>query len=345
MSKCIAILTVLCCALVMPGVAQEKIDTVIVELANSSKVVFTMKDRSDLDILKNYDFQSLFRDILAKLETNDSTAVAKEEPTEERRDEEEVSNEEEERWSRYNDDDDDDDEGDNDDNGDDDTEWTVHTHGGRWGRTWQSFNFDLGTNNYLSDGKFPDSDNAAYAVRPWGSWYLAVNSIQRTRVARKFFVEWGVGLSWYTFKFQEDNVAIQKGNDEVSFVYDAQHDEYIKSKLGASFVNVSLVPVLDFGGRGRKSRLWDGHSNAFRIGAGGYAGYRISSRSKIVYKDGSGREKFKDKDNFYLNNFRYGLRVQLGFRSTDLFFNYDLNELFSEGKGPSLNAFSFGVIL
>ena len=30
--------------------------------------------------------------------------------------------------------------------------------------------------------------------------------------------------------------------------------------------------------------------------------------------------------------------------ATDLFFNYDLNELFAEGKGPKLNAFSFGVI-
>ena len=89
--------------------------------------------------------------------------------------------------------------------------------------------------------------------------------------------------------------------------------------------------------------MWDGNNNSFRIGLGPYIAYRISSHSKLVYNDG-GREKDKNTDNFYLNNFRYGMRLQLGYRSTDLFFNYDLNELFVEGRGPKLNAFSFGVI-
>ena len=47
---------------------------------------------------------------------------------------------------------------------------------------------------------------------------------------------------------------------------------------------------------------------------------------------------------FYLDSIRYGLRMQIGVRSTDLFINYDMNELFDEGKGPTLNAVSFGVI-
>ena len=41
--------------------AQEASDTIIVELAKTSKVIFTIKDRSDLEILKHYDFQQLFR--------------------------------------------------------------------------------------------------------------------------------------------------------------------------------------------------------------------------------------------------------------------------------------------
>ena len=43
-----------------------------------------------------------------------------------------------------------------------------------------------------------------------------------------------------------------------------------------------------------------------------------------------------------MNNFRYGIRLQLGFKNTDLFFNYDLNPQFAKGKGQTLNAFSFG---
>jgi hypothetical protein len=138
-------------------------------------------------------------------------------------------------------------------------------------------------------------------------------------------------------------VKIIKDDLGIQFVEDMRDVNFKKSKLSASYVHASLVPIVDFGGHSRKSRFWDGYNNSFRIGLGPYVGYRISSHSKLVYKD-DGREKEKDNDSFYLNNFRYGLRLQLGYRSTDLFFNYDLNELFSEGKGPKLNAFSFGVV-
>lgn len=318
--------------------AQEPSDTVIVELAKTSRVIFTIKDRGDLEILKHYDFQQLFQDVLSKLEKSDTTPLARRDSTETQEDVAANDSDNDDWWER-----DDKDGNDDDDDWRDDRDWRNHFHGNRWGRTWQSFNFDLGTNNYLSDGKFPDNDNALYAVRPWGSWYVAASSIQRTRLASKLFIEWGIGLSWYNFKFQKDNIQIIKDDTGIEFVEDIRDFNFRKSKLSASYVQASLIPIVDFGGHSRKTRLWDGYNNSFRIGLGPYVGYRISSHSKIVYKDGN-REKDKERDGFYLNNFRYGLRLQLGYRSTDLFFNYDLNELFAEGKGPKLNAFSFGVI-
>jgi hypothetical protein len=334
------LLTGILAAYIVIGQAQPS-DTVIVELGKTSRVIFTIRDRNDIEILKHYDFQQLFEDVLTKLQKNDTTGLAKRDSTETdeviAQEETTEENGDNDKWHDR-DEDDDDDGYDNDDD-----RWKTHFHGNRWGRTWQSFNFDLGTNNYLADGKFPDNDNALYAVRPWGSWYLAASSIQRTRLGSKVFVEWGVGLSWYNFKFQNDNIKIIKDDAGILFEEDTRDVDFKKSKLTASYVHASLVPILDFGGHGRKSRLWDGYNNSFRIGLGPYVGYRISSHSKLVYNDG-GREKDKDRDNFYLSNFRYGLRLQLGYRSTDLFFNYDLNELFAEGKGPKLNAFSFGVV-
>jgi hypothetical protein len=321
--------------------AQEPSDTVIVELAKTSRVIFTIKDKSDLEILKHYDFQQLFQDVLSKLEKSDTTALARRDSTET---DEGIAtakdSDNDDWWER---DEGNKDTGDNNDDWDNDQDWKDHFHGNRWGRTWQSFNFDLGTNNYLEDGKFPDNDNAPYSVRPWGSWYVAASSIQRTRLGSKVFIEWGVGLSWYTFKYQKDNIQIIKDDTGIEFVEDLRDVNFKKSKLSASYVHASLVPIVDFGGHSRKTRLWDGYNNSFRIGLGPYIAYRISSHSKIVYKD-SDLEKDKNRDNFYLNNFRYGLRLQLGYRSTDLFFNYDLNELFAAGKGPKLNAFSFGVV-
>jgi len=321
--------------------SQQKGDTIIVELAKTSKVIFTIQDRGDLEILKHYNFQELFQDILTKLETNDTTALAKRDSIETEREEEVVSNNNnEEDWNlRKNE------EHDDDDDYDDSHDWSHYDSydGVHWGRTWQSFNFDFGTNNWLSDGKFPDNNDELYSVRPWGSWYIGLASIQRTRLARKFFLEWGIGVNWYNLKFQNDNVRIVKDENGTHFTEDMLDVSYKKSKLTASYLTASIIPVVDFGDNSRKSRIWDGYRNSFRVGLGPYIGYRIESHSKLVYKDDE-KEKDKEHDNFYLNNIRYGLRLQLGYRSTDLFFNYDLNEMFVEGKGPSLNAFSFGVI-
>ena len=327
---------------VIAAQGQQKSDTVIVSLGKTSKLIFTMQDRSDLEILRHYNFQDLFQDILTKIEQSDTTtapAEAEESVAEAPREESPSVEQPEDNGDRG----DRKPEGDNDD---DDEDWQerVSRRHSRIGRTWQSFNFDLGTNNYLENGKFPDSDGAVYSVRPWGSWYIAASSTQRTRVGRNFFLEWGLGLSWYNFKFQDDDAMLVKNDNGVVFETDQRDVDHRKSKLTASYINASFVPVIDFGDRGRKPRMWDNYGTAFRIGIGPYIGYRVGSHSKLVYKDDGDLEKEKNRDSFYLNNFRYGARLQLGFYGTDLFFNYDLNELFAEGKGPKLNAVSFGVI-
>ena len=65
------------------------------------------------------------------------------------------------------------------------------------------------------------------------------------------------------------------------------------------------------------------------IGAGGYLGYRLGSHSKTKTEDGGKKEK--EFNNFYLNNFKYGLTFQLGLHNLpDIFVNYDLNPLFKD---------------
>ncbi len=325
------IAAVLLTTLALATNAQENknADTVIVPLANTSKIIFIVKDRSDLEILKHYNFQDMFSDIFKRIEESDTlkkdsanSSVASSEDTED--------------WNTSS-------TGDTGDTGDDNNNDWEHRRHGRIGRTWQSTNVDLGTNNFLSNGKFPDGGQL-YAVRPWGSWNIAVNSVQRTRLGKNFFMEWALGASWYNFKFENDAIMMQKDELGVHFIEDTRDVDHKKSKLNATYINASLVPMLDFGDRGRKPRVWDGYGSEFRIGIGPYVGYRISSKSKLVYEDKGNKEKEKDRDSYYLNNIRYGVRLQLGFRSTDFFFNYDLNNLFADNKGPKVNAISFGVI-
>ena len=311
----------------------QPIDSVVIRVGNESKVIFMIKDKRDLETLKHYNFQALMEDMVQKLEKRDSTAITKPSSAYLKDSVQKVTAvNTSENWQTSSDQEEDDD------------RYESRRHRGR--RTHHSFNIDLGTNNYLENGKFPDASNPLYTVKPWGSWYVGLNSVLRTRIAGKFFLEWGGGVSWYNFKFSNEKTVITKDDNGVIFTEDPRPFDFRKSKLTASYLNAFLVPMIDFGSNSRKSTFFDGsHSNSFRIGAGPYAGYRIDSYTKQMYYENGDKTKSHNHDNYYMNNIRYGLRLQIGFRDTDLFFNYDMNELFSEGKGPKLNAFSFGITL
>lgn len=213
--------------------------------------------------------------------------------------------------------------------------------------THHDFKIDLGTNNWLEDGDFPSNNNELYTVRPWGSWYVGLNIINDTHIAGPLHLEWGVGVSWYNFKFENAATRLESGDDTVIFSEAAPEIDSEKSKLTASYVNASFVPVIKFGRSKRRNRRgwnsWHGfrHEGGLRIGAGMYAGYRLGSYTKVKADD----NKDRDHGSYYLENIRYGARVQIGYRGLDLFANYDLNEVFVSNRGPQLNAFSFGVIL
>ncbi len=309
----------------------QKPDTVTVNLAPSSKMVLTIGDRNDLEQLKRYDFAALFADILQTLETADSTQVP--EPSAEPSPEPETAPSPEpvpnvrvtsESNSPHSD-------------------WDFHCNRNHRG-VYHTFNFEFGINNWLENGSFPDYNNAQYTVRPWGSWYVGLNSILHTDVSKSMFIEWGFGISWYNFKFQDDATLITKTDTGTEFTSDTRPLDFTKSKLTASYLNVSIVPMFAFG-HARHHIGWDDHGHdAFRIGIGPYAGYRLGSHSKLVHKDSGDKVKEKDHDNFYLNNFRYGVKLQFGTRGVEFFCAYDLNSMFAKDRGPDLNALTFGLV-
>lgn len=228
----------------------------------------------------------------------------------------------------------------------DDDDWGVHKH--NYG-THNHFNIDLGMNNFLENGKNPSGE--AYEVRPWGSWYIAFKTTNDTHVGGKLHFLWGADLNIYSFKFQDDNTRLTKTDNGVLFTTPDIAGAH-KAKMEVIYVNISAMPMLQFGRRHGHNDWgdWDYFSvgasreGGFRIGLGAYGGYRLGSKTKYVTKN-NGKDKDKDHDNFFLNNWRYGVRLQTGFGWADFFFQYDLNEVFIEGRGPELNAFSFGVVL
>jgi hypothetical protein len=331
------------------GLFAQPADTLVVRVGKESKVIFSIKDKQDLETLKHYNFQALMDDMIKRLETRDTSKLTKPsttylkdststaspyvtQPAEKNQD-----SEDEWAWTRK-------------------YESKRRYSDGRRiketsRRPYHSFNIDLGMNNYLENGHFPDGGNQLYTVKPWGSWYVGLSSTWRTRIANKFFIEWAGGVSWYNFKFTNFKTAMTKDDNGVIFYENPSSVDFSKSKLTVAYVNISMVPMVDFGGYSRKPMVFNGDRlnfdkrGSFRFGVGPYVGYRLDSYTKQVWEENGDTRKSHVHDNYYLNNIRYGLRAQIGFRDTDIFFNYDMNELFIENKGPKLNAFSFGITL
>ncbi len=346
------------------AMSENDSDTVVITLENNNKIVIYTRNKSDLREIEKYDINKMIRDLNRKvnrtsadyLELDDDegdsyirdTTIIYQDGDKYARiklgdiefgvDTEDIDNWDdfEDEWRR-------------------DDDFRSYSYIDRnVDRTDNTFNFELGTNNWLIDGTdFPNETNEPFSVRPWGSWYVGLSNINKTWVGGPLFVEWGFGVSWYNWKFEDDAVQALEGADSVEFITQFAPDiNPEKSKLSATYLNFSVVPIFDLAqGRRKVNALERGsfrvkrsRKQGLRFGVGGYAGYRLGSRSKFVYKDAGNKEKDINRDNFYLTNFRYGIRAQMGYKGVDFFANYDLNEVFAQGKGPKLNAISFGII-
>jgi hypothetical protein len=312
----------------LAGYAQQpSADTVEIELTPDSKVVFTMQDRGDLEYLEQVDFQALFDDILDNLREDDVY-------NDEYLDEDAFEEDDDEEADDY---DEDDDETDDDDD--------CERHDKNWFPHWKHlFNADFGINSYLYDGSFTNENDVPYSVRPWGSWYVALNGVHRLRFSKAVSLEGTLGISWYNFKFNDDDILVTTNENGVIFQPDPRNLSFTKSKLTVSYINAATILMVHSGRRHHKERCENHNHSIFRIGAGPYVGYRIGSYAKQQFLVNGEKEFNRERDPFFLENIRYGVRLQLGIHSTDFFINYDLNELFVENKGPALNAYSFGVI-
>ncbi len=338
----------------------DRKDTVIIQLDNGSRVVIYTKNKQELSRLKSYDFNKMIQDLNEAVEENeidyyeiiagtdskyilnddrqtrqriiidngDTTIVGVEETSGRKKFTFSISTGEDEEAT----------DGDN---------REMPKIGSR-----SHFLLDLGINNWLEDGELPNESNAPYSVKNWGSWYLGLNWMNNTQLAGPFYLDWGAGVSWYNWKLENANVQVIKGMDQIQFVEDTAALGR-KSKLTASYFNFFFVPMIDFSRKSnrvmnsRRGDFFKSYSNSgVRVGMGVYAGLRINSKSKFVIDENGERDKNKENASLFLENFRYGIRGQVGYQGIDLFIMYDLNEVFVEDRGPNgiaLNAVTVGV--
>ncbi|MBK0402935.1 PorT family protein [Adhaeribacter sp. BT258] len=205
-------------------------------------------------------------------------------------------------------------------------------------RHQSGLNFDLGFNTLLNDGG-TDLDKAG--LKPWGSRYVSLNPYYQVRIGGKrspLHLRTGVDFAFNNYMFDHNYVLLEEEtNGQSETVLRKSERNLEKSKLATSSANLPLMVVLNF--KDKK-----GHSS-FRFGAGGFVGYRLGSHTKIKYNLEGDTKKDKDQGNFNLEELQYGLKATIGYRGFDLFANYNLNELFKDGRGPKANVLSFGITI
>jgi len=217
-----------------------------------------------------------------------------------------------------------------------DRNWALDRYYPRRG-TDNFVNVYVGLNNWLEDGDLPSSDKL-YSLSPINSWYLGVNFDNISKIIGPIYLDWGVGVSFQNFAFENTRVRIdreQVGDPSELLFSEVPDIRGRVSKINASYLNVHFVPTFSFG-----------RYNGFRVGFGVYGGYRIGSFSRMKFDDINGdKQKDRVKDSFHINPFRYGFRGQVGWDFFDLFFNYDITEFFDEDAiAPRLTPVTFGVI-
>jgi hypothetical protein len=195
---------------------------------------------------------------------------------------------------------------------------------------------ELGFNNYATSNRstvLPDDIN-----------YMSLNSGKSTNfninftqlslgICRHIGFVTGLGLNWNNYRFDGNNNIVKADNGVIQELDPGATLE--KSKLATLFLTVPFmlevqVPV---------------HHNNLSLAAGPIGALKLSSHTKMVFKDG---EKVKSNGDFSLNMLRYGVTGRVGYGNFQLYGTYYKTPLFATGKGPggvNLYPFEIGIAL
>lgn len=195
---------------------------------------------------------------------------------------------------------------------------------------------EFGFNNYATSGKstvMPDDINYM-TLNSGKSSNFNINFTQLSLgLGRHIGFVTGLGLNWNNYRFDGNNNIIKGDNGVIEELDPGATLE--KSKLATLFLTVPFmlelqVPV---------------HHNHLSIAAGPIGALKLSSHTKMVFKDG---EKIKSNGDFSLNMLRSGFTGRVGYGNFQLYGTYYKTPLFSTGKGPgnvNLYPFEIGIAL
>jgi len=210
-------------------------------------------------------------------------------------------------------------------------------------RTTSSTVFAFGLNNLVTDGSLNSIDDSEFKF--WQSRFFEFGVNHKTRVFKNsslLYIDYGLSVMYNTLRPKQNQYYVANGNTTSLQTHEMDLD---KSK----FKNVQLVvPVmfeLDFS-KPKFSKEDDKFhyrtNRSVRVGAGGFIGVNLKTKQVLKYKENDVRVKDRQKGDFNVNNFVYGLSAFVGHKDTSFYVKYNLNELFKNAATKN-NNISFGV--
>ncbi len=201
----------------------------------------------------------------------------------------------------------------------------------------------FGLNNLITDGSLNSIDDSEFKF--WQSRFFEFGVNHKTRVFKNsslLYIDYGMSVMYNTLRPRHNQYYVANGNTTTLQTHEMDLD---KSK----FKNVQLVvPVmleLDFS-KPKFSKEDDKiryrTNRSVRIGAGGFVGVNLKTKQVLKYKENDIRVKERQKGDFNVNNFVYGLSAFVGHKDTSFYVKYNLNELFKNATSKQ-NNISFGV--
>ena len=207
-------------------------------------------------------------------------------------------------------------------------------------RTTSQLVFATGFNNLVTDGAIANSE-FGYARSTFYEWGLTWNT-RLSKNSNLLHFKYGVGFM-YNMLHATDNRVFAEIGDKTVLV-----DAGVDTKANKTyFKNVYFVVPMhlefDFSKTSTvdDKKVFKSHKGA-RFGIGGFVGVNTNSKQFMRYNQDGHKISVRDKGDFNVNDFTYGLSTYIGYKQTSLYLKYDLNPMF-KNNAVDQNNISLGI--
>lgn len=209
----------------------------------------------------------------------------------------------------------------------------------RWNRrTTTQFIFAMGANNVLQNNSLSSLNDSPYLF--WRSRFYEVGLSAKYRLSREAsqtYLKYGISFLWNNLRAENNQYHVVNGN-----VTELQPFNGSLSDSRLRHVQMIFPIHLEFDfSRNRvyeDGRVRDRRNRSFRLGLGGFAGFKLGTRQYLEYTDATGTKiEELQKGSFNTNILNYGISTYFAYRSIGLYVKYDLNPFFKDTETRNIS--------